>query len=196
MCHTDQQHGPPLTCSGSTPPSPTTFVHSDLGKCTHVFLRQDKTPRALEPPSAAPSRSRNGKRRHWDTLCGGGPSPCQLIGSSRPASSKELTAGIETSVRLSTQHQPKHHLPRHHSPPHELHAPVATTIFPHASTYEQPPPPGGDVGTSHSETSATELLLTIASPTPIGSQAVQLQWYKMRTSDTLASVDPLTHCLW
>jgi hypothetical protein len=30
--------------------SPVTFVHSDLGKCTHVFLRQDTTRRALEPP--------------------------------------------------------------------------------------------------------------------------------------------------
>jgi hypothetical protein len=27
---------------------PDTFVHSDLEKCTHAFLRQDTTPRALE----------------------------------------------------------------------------------------------------------------------------------------------------
>jgi cleavage and polyadenylation specificity factor subunit 1 len=30
--------------------SPAIFVHSDLEKCTHVFLRQDTTCRALEPP--------------------------------------------------------------------------------------------------------------------------------------------------
>jgi hypothetical protein len=30
--------------------SPSTFVHSDLERCTHVFLRQDTTREALEPP--------------------------------------------------------------------------------------------------------------------------------------------------
>jgi hypothetical protein len=30
--------------------SPATFVHNDLEKCTHVFLRRDTTRRALEPP--------------------------------------------------------------------------------------------------------------------------------------------------
>jgi cleavage and polyadenylation specificity factor subunit 1 len=33
---------------------PATFVHSDLEKCTHVFLCQDTTPRALEPPYSGP----------------------------------------------------------------------------------------------------------------------------------------------
>jgi cleavage and polyadenylation specificity factor subunit 1 len=30
--------------------SPSTFVHNDLERCTHVFLHQDTTRRALEPP--------------------------------------------------------------------------------------------------------------------------------------------------
>jgi hypothetical protein len=30
--------------------SPATFVHSELEKCTHVFLCQNATRRALEPP--------------------------------------------------------------------------------------------------------------------------------------------------
>jgi hypothetical protein len=30
--------------------SPSTSVHSDLERCTHIFLRQDTTRRALEPP--------------------------------------------------------------------------------------------------------------------------------------------------
>jgi hypothetical protein len=34
--------------------SPATFVHSDLEKCTHVFLRQDATRGALEPPYSDP----------------------------------------------------------------------------------------------------------------------------------------------
>jgi cleavage and polyadenylation specificity factor subunit 1 len=36
--------------------SPSTFVHSDLERCTHVFLRQDATRRALEPPYSGPYR--------------------------------------------------------------------------------------------------------------------------------------------
>ena len=34
--------------------SPATFVHRDLGNCTHVFLRQDAVRRALEPPYRGP----------------------------------------------------------------------------------------------------------------------------------------------
>jgi hypothetical protein len=36
--------------------SPSTFVHSDIESCTHVFLRQDTTRRALEPPYSGPYR--------------------------------------------------------------------------------------------------------------------------------------------
>jgi hypothetical protein len=34
--------------------SPSTFVHSNLERCTHVFLCQDKTLQALEPPYSGP----------------------------------------------------------------------------------------------------------------------------------------------
>jgi hypothetical protein len=34
--------------------SPSTFVHSDLEKCTHVFLRQEAARRAVEPPYSGP----------------------------------------------------------------------------------------------------------------------------------------------
>jgi hypothetical protein len=34
--------------------SPSTFVHSDLERCTHVFLRQNTTRRALEPTYSGP----------------------------------------------------------------------------------------------------------------------------------------------
>jgi hypothetical protein len=30
--------------------SPATFINSDLEKCTHIFLHQETTRRALEPP--------------------------------------------------------------------------------------------------------------------------------------------------
>jgi hypothetical protein len=32
----------------------TIFVHNDLEKCTYVFLRQDATRQALEPPYSSP----------------------------------------------------------------------------------------------------------------------------------------------
>jgi cleavage and polyadenylation specificity factor subunit 1 len=34
--------------------SPATFVHSDLEKCTHIFLHQDAMRRALQPPYSSP----------------------------------------------------------------------------------------------------------------------------------------------
>ena len=36
--------------------SPTTFIHKDLRDSTHVFLRQDATRRALEPPYSGPHK--------------------------------------------------------------------------------------------------------------------------------------------
>jgi hypothetical protein len=47
-----------MTClrpvSATRHSSPATFVHKDLDDCTHVFLRQDATRRALEPPLQRP----------------------------------------------------------------------------------------------------------------------------------------------
>jgi hypothetical protein len=34
--------------------NPGTFIHKDLTNCTHVFLRQDSTRRAFEPPYSGP----------------------------------------------------------------------------------------------------------------------------------------------
>jgi hypothetical protein len=59
-----------------------TFMHSELKKCTHVFLRQDTMRRALEPPTAAPTRSCHGERSSCNTSCVGGMSLCQPTGSS------------------------------------------------------------------------------------------------------------------
>jgi hypothetical protein len=42
----------PVTVARHTSPSP--FVHSDLESSNHVFLRQDTTRRALEPPYSGP----------------------------------------------------------------------------------------------------------------------------------------------
>jgi hypothetical protein len=85
--------------------SPATFVQNDLHKCTQVFLRQNRTRRALEPPYSGPTRSFHGERKHCNSWCVAGPSPYQLIESSRPTSSMGLTAGT-SSTSQSTQPRP------------------------------------------------------------------------------------------
>jgi hypothetical protein len=50
-----RQHMARLRAVPAAPhPSPATFVHKDIDKCTHVFLHQDATRRALEPPYSGP----------------------------------------------------------------------------------------------------------------------------------------------
>jgi hypothetical protein len=64
--------------------SSATSVHKDLHNCTHVFLRQDATRRALEHLTAAPTRTSRGERKHCSSLCAVSPSPCLPTGSSQP----------------------------------------------------------------------------------------------------------------
>jgi len=49
-CHMDQLRRTPAVRHAS----PATFIHKDLRDSTHVFLRQDSTRRALEPPYTGP----------------------------------------------------------------------------------------------------------------------------------------------
>jgi hypothetical protein len=123
--------------------SPATFVHSDLGKFTHVFFRQDTARRALEPPTVAPTRFCHGERRHCNFSCSVGPLPCQPTGSSRPTSSVEPTAVTAASNSQPMQPRPHHHLPHRQCRPHALHAWAAISISLLASTSEQPSPWGG-----------------------------------------------------
>jgi hypothetical protein len=59
----------PAACHASL----ATFVHSDLGKCTHVFLCQD-TPRwALEPPYSGPYRVLSRRNKTLQLLVCGRP---------------------------------------------------------------------------------------------------------------------------
>jgi hypothetical protein len=52
---------------------PATFVHSDLGKCTHAFLRQDAPRRALEPPYSGPYRVLSRKNKTLQLMVRGRP---------------------------------------------------------------------------------------------------------------------------
>jgi hypothetical protein len=120
-----------MACFGPVPTarhvSPSTFVHSDLERCTHIFLHQDTTRLALEPPLQRPLPGPITEREDCNFWCAGGLSLCQPTGSSRPTSSTGPTAGT-TSTHQPQQPRPQHHQPRRQSPLQELYAPVVTSI--------------------------------------------------------------------
>jgi hypothetical protein len=53
--------------------SPSTFVHSDLVRCTHVFLRQDTTGRVLEPLYSGPYHVMSRKTKTLQIMVRGRP---------------------------------------------------------------------------------------------------------------------------
>jgi hypothetical protein len=53
--------------------SSTTFMHEDLDNCTHVFLRQDATRRALEPPYSGPYQVLSRREKTLQLLLRGKP---------------------------------------------------------------------------------------------------------------------------
>jgi hypothetical protein len=63
--------------------SPATFVHSALEECTNVFLRQDATRRALEPPYSGPYHVLSRKRKTLQPLVHG---RAVTISTSQPSS--------------------------------------------------------------------------------------------------------------
>jgi hypothetical protein len=130
--------------------SPATFVHNALEKCTHIFLRQDATRLALEPPYSGPYQVLS---RRDKTL--------QLLVCERP-----VTVSIDRvkpvyilneANRRNNPNPPAIATPAIAPPATARQPPTTTTCsgrhihFPTlASTSEQPYLRGGDVGTSHS----------------------------------------------
>jgi cleavage and polyadenylation specificity factor subunit 1 len=113
--------------------SPTTFVHKDLHDCTHVFLRQDATRRALDPLTAAPSRSSRGDKKRCSSLCTASLSPYLPIGSSQLTCWTSLATAASLQTLRPTRHQHRHQRPHHsHLQLPRLHAPAATYASPHA----------------------------------------------------------------
>jgi hypothetical protein len=158
-----QHMAPPQAGSSSTPrhPTPATFVHSELGKCTHIFLHQDTTRRALEPPYRVLSR----REKTLQLLVRGRPvtvsadrvKPAYILGG---------IAGTAALTSQPTQPRPYHRLPHHQCLSNALQARAATSISLLASTSEQSSPwgGGGDVGAFHSATGAIESALKYVSP--------------------------------
>jgi hypothetical protein len=93
--------------------------------------------RLWSPLTAAPTRSSRGDRRWWNSLCAASPSPCQPTGSSRATYWTRPTG--RTHLPTATQPVWFHHRHRHLR---RLHAPVATSASPCASTPKQTSPRG------------------------------------------------------
>jgi cleavage and polyadenylation specificity factor subunit 1 len=55
------------------------FMHSDLRKCTHIFLQQDSIRRALKPPYCGPYQVLS-RKKTCNSSCAGDPSLCQTTG--------------------------------------------------------------------------------------------------------------------
>jgi hypothetical protein len=145
--------------------STATFVHSDLRKCTHVFLRQDKTRCNLEPPYSGPYRILSRREKTLQLLVRGRP---VTVSDDRVKPAYMLSGADRGSSSLNqqpTRPRPYHHLPHRQCPPYALRARAATSISLLASTSEQPSPrDGGDVGAFHSATGAIESALKYVSP--------------------------------
>jgi hypothetical protein len=103
--------------------SPTTFLHKDLRDCTHVFLRQDATLRALEPLTPTHTRSSRDERKRCSSLCAASLSPYLPIGSS------QLTCWTSpaTAAPLRTLR------PTRHQRPHRRHLQLPTRSGRHVS---------------------------------------------------------------
>jgi cleavage and polyadenylation specificity factor subunit 1 len=107
--------------------SPSTFVHSDLESCTHIFLRQDTTRRAFEPPYSGPYQVLSRREKTLQLLMRGRP---VTVSTDRvkPAYILNGTDRWSKLIRQPQRPRPQHHQPRRHSPPQELHTPVVTSI--------------------------------------------------------------------
>jgi hypothetical protein len=112
--------------------SSATFVHKYLHNCRHVFLRQDASRRALEPPYNDPYQVLSRREKTLQLLVRGKPvtvsadrvKPAYVMNEADSASTIFNTVGIPTPD-------------------------IAAFASPHASIPKQHSPRVGDVGTSH-----------------------------------------------
>jgi hypothetical protein len=121
--------------------SSATFVHTDLHNSTHVFLRQDTTRRALEPPYSGPYQVLSRREKALLLLVRGKPVTVSADRVKPAYVLNEADCG-------STIFNPVASATPDTAPPtqlHRLHAPVAAFASPHASIPKQHTPLGGGV---------------------------------------------------
>jgi hypothetical protein len=95
-------YGLPQTSSGSLPCLPSYIRAQDLEKCTHVFLHQDITRRALELPYSSLYQVLSWRDKMLQLLMCRRPITVSATGSSQPTSSMGPTAET-TSTHQSQQ---------------------------------------------------------------------------------------------
>jgi hypothetical protein len=117
------------------------ITHPTSTHCTISFLIPSVRTQhdGLRSPltAAAPTRSSSGERKRYNSLWAATPLQCRRTGSSRPTYWMRMTAGILLSTPREMQPQPWHQWQNcRRSQLRGLHAPVATSASPHASTPE------------------------------------------------------------
>jgi hypothetical protein len=110
---------------------------TDMEKCTHVFLHQDTTRWALEPPYSGPYLVLLRREKTLQLLMCGRPITVSADGV-KPAYILNGTDCGNNSFNPLVDATPAVASPA--IPPHELNAPVVTSIFLLASTSDQPNP--------------------------------------------------------
>jgi cleavage and polyadenylation specificity factor subunit 1 len=137
---------------------PVTFVHRNLEKCTHVFLRQDTTRRAFEPPYSGPYKVLSRREKTMQILVRDRPITVSTD-RVKPAYMLNETGNGTATMTFNPAPDATPATAPHAEPP----APVAGTTrsrrhvrFLLASTAEQPSSRGGDMGTAQSESSASQ----------------------------------------
>jgi hypothetical protein len=119
-------------------------MHKDLHNCTHVFLRQDATRRALEPPYSGPYQVLSRREKTLQLLVRG---KAVTVSSDRV----KPAYGLNEADCGSTIFNPLASATRQHPPPsytaYKLRSPRS---LPRTLQYlSNILPGGGDVGTSH-----------------------------------------------
>jgi hypothetical protein len=112
--------------------NPGAFIHKDLTNCTHVFLREDSTRRALEPPYSGPYQVLSRKDKTLKLLVRGKPiivsadrvKPAHIFNEddsghtpSKSAASATLITILTPPSTTKTTHSGRHvHFPVHFTP--------------------------------------------------------------------------------
>jgi cleavage and polyadenylation specificity factor subunit 1 len=114
--------------------SPFTFVHSELEKCTHIFLRQDTSSRALDPPYSGPYQVLPRREKTVQLLVRGKPVSVStdrvklayiLNGTDRGNNFNPPAATTAAAAPPATPPQP---FPRTTHPGSHIHVPVSLNI--------------------------------------------------------------------
>jgi hypothetical protein len=94
--------------------SPAAFMHSNLEKCTHVFLHQDATRRALEPPCSGPCQVLSRRDKMLQLLIWGRPitmsadriMPAYILHQNNRANTNSPAPATSAIAPLATPLQP------------------------------------------------------------------------------------------